>query len=190
MGVRIKRGADKTFLIKLRKKNGDPVDLTDAQQVTVDLPKRDGSIMKINLDQIPAAKSKASYGGVVFTAQNAGVAGNAITLIFDGVKTITQVLSDWNTLNPSNQAVSNAQNPLQVLNAAQVKLTGGFDAFFNLLKLTPVVLGVLKVKLAGFNTRDLKIANQQAISVWIDSALDQDVDDEAIIIPDALDVLD
>jgi len=63
-----------------------------------------------------------SYGK--FTAINSGPNGNSIKLIFDGIKDVGTVVSDWNTNNPTNQ-VSFDGSPSYVPQASEVQLEGG-----------------------------------------------------------------
>lgn len=62
----------------------------------------------------------ANIGTNTITAVNLGLIGNSISLSFDGVMTVSQVVFNWNTLNPSNQVtqVGNGANvyPAQTLN--------------------------------------------------------------------------
>jgi hypothetical protein len=51
---------------------------------------------------------------VTITADTIGVAGNSITLTFDGVDDVDTVLSTWNAANPSNQATLSSDNGGQI----------------------------------------------------------------------------
>lgn len=42
------------------------------------------------------------YGGVTYTAAVPGTGGNAISLVFDGIKTIAMVVNAWNAAHPTN----------------------------------------------------------------------------------------
>jgi hypothetical protein len=49
-----------------------------------------------------ATVAHATYDGHLFVACFAGSAGNLISLVFDGVMTVQQVVDVWNTANPTN----------------------------------------------------------------------------------------
>ena len=61
---------------------------------------------------------------VTFTAVNPGINGELIALVFDGIKTITKVTSDWNNANPSNP-VTYIGNGNGIPLACTVKLLNG-----------------------------------------------------------------
>jgi hypothetical protein len=81
-----------------------------------------------------AAGVKASFTGQVagmstsifIRANNAGTAGNSITLSFDGVNDVDTVLAAWNAANPSNQATLGGGDGGQVPNnGTSITLSGG-----------------------------------------------------------------
>jgi hypothetical protein len=81
-----------------------------------------------------AAGVKASFTGQVagmstsifIRANNAGTAGNSITLSFDGVDDVDTVLAAWNAANPSNQATLGDDDAGQVPNnGTSITLSGG-----------------------------------------------------------------
>jgi hypothetical protein len=81
-----------------------------------------------------AAGVKASFTGQVagmstsifIRANNAGTAGNSITLSFDGVDDVDAVLAAWNAANPSNQATLDGGDGGQVPNnGTSITLSGG-----------------------------------------------------------------
>ena len=189
MSVKVKRGSDKTFLIKCRAPNGDPVDLTAVTQITVKIPKRDNTKLSINLDTIPASFAKATYSGVTYTAMTAGPNGNSILLQFNGVLTIQQVVDAWNTANPANQVGFSGGAGTLIPPAGNVNLTGALSAYERVEKLSPAVLGKIKVHLRNPDTQDLKLANSLAIEVLLDEGADPEGNQRGFIIPDALDVI-
>lgn len=84
-----------------------------------------------------AAGTKAQYNdqvagmstNVYIRANNAGTAGNSITLTFDGVDDIATVLGAWNSANPSNQATLISGEGGQVPdNGEEITLSGGVAA--------------------------------------------------------------
>jgi hypothetical protein len=191
MAVKIKRGSDKRFVVKLRYKNGDPRDLTGVDDITIKLPKKDGTKLTIDTTEIPAVKSSAVYLGVTYTAVTGGKLGNSIILPFDGVKTITQVITDWNTANPSNTVSSNAATPnVTVPTTANLKLANGSDAYQKVSVMSPVVLGKILLKLPNVDTASLRLANEQSIEVAIVDGDDPVDDSIGLVIPNAIDVID
>lgn len=75
---------------------------------------------------IASATASRVYSGVTFTAINTGSIGNSINLVFDGVKTIFQVVATWNMAVPSNQVSHNGNNN-DVLLPSNFNLQGGID---------------------------------------------------------------
>lgn len=73
-------------------------------------------------------KATTTYGGVVFTAVNNGVEGNLIKLVFDGSKTVTLVVNQWNSAEPNNQVTTSGPGS-SVLAAGTATLSGGTAAF-------------------------------------------------------------
>ena len=70
----------------------------------------------------------AVYGGVTFRANIPGTAGNSIALVFDGIKTVQQVINVWNTAHTDNQVHFVApETGSSVLAAGTVTLSGGTD---------------------------------------------------------------
>lgn len=65
-------------------------------------------------------------GDVDLEADNAGTEGNSIVLTGDGAKTLSTLVSDWNTANPDNTVTLNSANGGDTPAAAQVmQLAGG-----------------------------------------------------------------
>lgn len=191
MAVKIKRGSDKKFVVKLRHPNADPFDLTNADQVTLKLPKKDGTKLTIDTTPVPAVKAKALLQGVTFEAVTAGKVGNQIQLVFNGTDTIATVISAWNTANPSNQVSSNALTPSStVLTAATVKLANGSDQYQKVLPMSPLVLGKILISLPNIDTAALRLANEQSIEVLVQVGDDPANDTTGLVIPNAIDVID
>lgn len=61
-----------------------------------------GGINRAGAD-LPASSMQASYSGTDYLASNPGAAGNGISLTFDGLLTVSQVVTAWNLANPTNQ---------------------------------------------------------------------------------------
>lgn len=94
-------------------------------------------VLKAHADgnEVPAVA--ASYTGqvagmttnVTIDADVAGLAGNLITLSFDGIKTVSAAIAAWNLANPANTATLSAGNGAQVPNNATIiTLSGGAAA--------------------------------------------------------------
>lgn len=189
MSVKVKRGSDKTFLIKCRSPKGDPIDLTNITQVTVKIPKKDNTNLNATLDTVPASFAKITYQGTLFSALVAGPAGNSILLQFNGTLTIQAVVNAWNTANPGNQVGFSGMAGTMVLAAGNAKLTGGITAYERVQILSPAVLGKLKVSLKNADTVDLKLANSVAIEVLLDEGDDPEGTQRGFVIADALDIV-
>ena len=168
MSVEIKRGADKKFTIKLRKGNGDPYSLEDATKISVEFKKFDHTVLEINNIEQPATYSTVEYNGEIFNANVAGSLGSSIVLIFDGIKTITEVLAHWNDLNVTNQASSEATDPSIILPIGNAELANGFDSYKKVDVIGNTILGNIFVILPNCDTELLKVGSQQAIDIIID----------------------
>jgi hypothetical protein len=68
--------------------------------------------------------ASADHGGVTFTADNLGEAGNDIILFFNGNDDIDTIIADHNTNNPSD-TVSHNGTGTDVLALANIQLAGG-----------------------------------------------------------------
>jgi hypothetical protein len=69
-------------------------------------------------------KATAAYSGVTWTADHQGTDGNAIVLLFDGVKTTDQVRAAWNNTNPFN-SVSHNGTGSEIHASNSLSLSGG-----------------------------------------------------------------
>lgn len=130
--------------------------------------------------------SSAAFGNIgtnTITAVMLGLIGNSISLSFDGVMTVSQVVFNWNTLNPSNQVtqVGNGANvyPAQTLNLSNgTSNTDGkyFEIYDDVglvvawiktasTTMQPVVGGATRyIQLNGVTTGDPAIAIATAIA--------------------------
>jgi hypothetical protein len=88
--------------------------------------------MKINyVDAAIGVKASGSATdfddkSITFTAVNIGVAGNSISLVFDGIDDIDQVVLDWNTANPGNTVSHNGIGD-EIIGAQTLNLSGGSE---------------------------------------------------------------
>jgi hypothetical protein len=90
-------------------------------------------VLQAKADEVAAVA--ASFTGqvagmttdVTIDADNAGAAGN-VTLVFDGIDDIDDVILAWNTANPTNTVTLSSGDGTQVPNAGNIVLAGGSDA--------------------------------------------------------------
>ena len=96
-----------------------------------------GTSLWENYDIPPTTGVYATFDGipvgcstsVLITADNIGVVGNAIGIGGNGTNTITQIISNWNSSNPSNTATLTSGDGSQVpANKSLAALSGGVDA--------------------------------------------------------------
>ena len=71
-------------------------------------------------------QASATVGPNVFTAVNYGTSGNSISLVFNGVSSVSTVVAAWNVANPANQ-VSFTGSGATVPSAQTVTLSGGSE---------------------------------------------------------------
>lgn len=119
MAIKIKRGSDKRFKVKLRLPNGDPwPNLNQVTDIFVRFQKSNTQELEVSNAIIPSVASQATVGEVinvqpevVFTATTPGLTGNLIQLDFDGVLDFDSVVDAWNSANPSNLVTSSFVDP-------------------------------------------------------------------------------
>lgn len=71
-------------------------------------------------------------GNVQLSADTAGTGGNAILITGDGIKTLTVLVSDWNTANPTNAVTLDSANGADVpTDLEAMQLANGIDASVN-----------------------------------------------------------
>ena len=69
------------------------------------------------------------YGGFDITADNAGDNGNGISLTFDGILSLDDVVNAWNAANTSNTVTHNAVDGSIIVDSQTADLIGGYDVF-------------------------------------------------------------
>lgn len=168
-------GTDKTITVRLFDKDQNPIDLTSVTKITVTFPGRGIDVPQLDSDLIPAiaATASSSDDSISFTATTAGILGNSISLVFDGVSTVQDVVDAWNTANPTN-TVSHDGLGTEVLTSQTVSLTGGVDSYYTIEKLTPENLGRFKMTLDNEFTNRLRLGINLSILVTIDIGDDRD----------------
>lgn len=168
--LEIPSGADVTLIFRLHnRRTGDPLDLTDLNKVLLTLTARDRSLSTFTNASIPAIKAESTYAGVIYTAVTAGKTGDAIILVFNGTLTIAQVITAWNTANPSNQVSSNASTPsITVPAAGTLQLVGGYDTYAQISVSGNPLLGKIQLVLTQQDTLNLRIGNNQSMNIKVD----------------------
>lgn len=177
--AQIVKGEDRvlTLSIKVRKREGDPYDLTGWTKITAEFRKSDNSILALTTDPADGVAASASHtdGGsttVTFTADTVGVVGNSISLVFDGIDDVDTVVNAWNTANPGN-TVSHDGAGTEVLPAATINLQDGVDNVTYVTVLGSVVLGKIQVSLTDTHTNQLRLGKTQSIRVKIDKGTER-----------------
>jgi hypothetical protein len=86
-----------------------------------------GIVEKIATPAVPAVAASVVYGAVTFTAVTAGLDGNGIDLVFDGIKDIDTVVNAWNAANPTNTVGFAGGLGTDVPLAGTASLAGGLN---------------------------------------------------------------
>lgn len=166
--LKIVRGEDESFVLKLRTKTDrDPLDLTDATKITVIMNKSNRSQLTLTNEPVSASKATTSVDGVTFIAADAGANGNSIALDLDGVRTVQQIVDQWNTANPSNQ-VEFTGTASKVLSGGSYSLSGGLPAYTPIEVIGNPVLGKFKLTLIDLHTNQLRLGLNQSLTVIVD----------------------
>lgn len=104
--------------------------LVQDQYVTIDV--YNNMLLKLDLD--PGTKTASSFFGnvngistnVELIAKTKGYIGNDILIKTDGVKTLNELVEDWNSENKKNQVLLLSSNGNEIPNSLiEIKLTGG-----------------------------------------------------------------
>lgn len=165
--LKINRGSDKDFIIKIRSKdNNDPVNLTSATKIAITLTKSNRSLLVRDNSLMPAKKAFVDINNVRIIADNAGMNGNSIILLFNGVDNLNTVIADWNSSNPTN-TISHNGSGTQVFDG-EYQLEGGADAYYPVTIEGNPLLGKIRVHLSDFDTSSLRLGLNQSLTVTID----------------------
>jgi hypothetical protein len=83
---------------------------------------------------------------------------------------LSDLISAWNTANPSNTVSSNASNDQLAMNlpAGDYQLDNGYDLYKPVEVINNPLLGLVKIILAEKETNVLKAGNNQSFTVIID----------------------
>ena len=168
--AQIVKGEDRvlTLSIKVKRREGDPYDLTGWTEIIAEFRKSDMSILSLSTAGVFATTSHTNgTDTVIFTADTIGVVGNSISLVFDGIDDVATVVGAWNTANPGN-TVSHDGAGTEVLPAATVNLADGLDPLTQVSILGDEVLGKIQVSLTDEHTSSLRLGKSQSIRVKID----------------------
>ena len=145
-----------------------PFNLEGWTKLAVQFRRSNSSVLE--LDSIPAFGRQAfiNYEGVLYTASNVGVSGNAITLVFDGIDDIATVLNAWNVANSGDPVTSDAEDDSVVPVSGTVVLTGGLDDYAKVTVIGDAGDGKIQVQLDNEDTNSLKIGSGQGVAVVVD----------------------
>jgi hypothetical protein len=106
---------------------GTPDQLTDTHFLDEDVDQNTNYQYRVRVFiQGNALYATATQEGVTFVADNLGIIGNSISLVFNGIDTVDTVVNAWNTANPTN-TVSHDGAGTEILASATVNLAGGID---------------------------------------------------------------
>jgi len=167
--AQIVKGEDRilTLSIKVKRKEGDPFDLTGFTKISAEFRLNDNSILKLTTDPADGVFASVIYEGVTFTADTIGVVGNAISLTFDGIDDVDTVVAAWNGANPGNTA-SHSGAGTEVLSAGVIPLVDGVDDVIYVTLLGDPLLGKIQVEVNDTNSNRLRLGKSQSIRVKID----------------------
>jgi hypothetical protein len=165
--LKIFQGQDKKITFKLRRKNGDPLDLTGATGVQVAFTKADRSQLVTSMNQVAAKKASYTVSeNMIFIAVSGGANGNNIVLSFDGIQTVQEIVDAWNLANAGN-TVEFEGEAASVLPTQNIQLTGGYDAYIP-VSITDEKLGHIQCILIDYDTSSLRLGKNQDIKITID----------------------
>lgn len=168
----ITKGADVSLMARLKSKNTkDYFDLTGVTLIQFIFTKRDNTKLILTNVTIPATKAKIKSSDITFTAVAAGISGNGIILAFNGTDTIAQVISAWNTANPSNTVTSDAEDTSKILSARTIQLTEGYNSYTPVAIQGDPVNGKVLISMTENQTLLLKDGSNQSFTVFVDKGI-------------------
>lgn len=168
--LKIYRGADKTFLIRLKSsKTYDPFPLDNTTHIQVVFINADRTKLVLTNGTIPAKKAQASKDNVLFTAQEAGNLGNSIIINSNGVDTYDDLVSAWNDENPTNLVAHNAPDGSAIPSIGEINLTGGHNAYKPVEVFDDPKLGKIQVTITEKETAKLRTGNNNSFTVILDN---------------------
>lgn len=122
-----------------------------------------------------SASTLASFDGVIagvtgnvqLSAVTAGTNGNSILLTGDGTKTLTVLVNDWNTANPTNQVTLVSANGSNIpSNAEAMQLAGAVDGVLSAA--LPANSNIVDPTAYAFGTDELVLIYASSEGVWGD----------------------
>jgi hypothetical protein len=183
------RGEDRPLIVRMVfRDSGEPFDLVGWTKITVQFRKADRTILEKDSDPVGGVLATVLYETVNYTAVNFGLAGNTISLVFDGVKDIATVVSDWNTANPTNTITHDAPSDLVVPTASTVNLVGGVEQTTSVEVLNET-LSKISIDLTDVDTNSLKVGPNQSFKVIVDKGLPPEGDRRIVLFDSKLNVL-
>jgi hypothetical protein len=166
--LKIIRGDDQTFVLKIRTKDAnDPLDLTTANSIAIEIIKSNRTSLILDLNPVPPVRANASINDIIITANTAGAVGNTIILQFDGTSDLATIVNNWNTQHPLNTIAHNGLGS-EVIQEGSLRLQGGYNSYTPLQIFGNPVLGKIKITLTEAHTKAIRLGLNQSFSVTID----------------------
>lgn len=167
--LRIFRGQDKTYIVRLtNSKTKDPISLVGATLIQIIFETENRGKLVLSSIVKPAVKAQGSLQGVTFTAVIAGSLGNGISLAFNGVDTLDEVVDAWNTANPTNIVGHNSIDGTTVLTTDEIQLIGGYQEYQPVKVFGSEEIGKLEVIMKNSETNLLRAGIGKSFTVVID----------------------
>jgi len=166
--LKVVRGEDERFVLKLRTKSQqDPLDLSSATKISISLIKSNRTEIVLTNEVLVAQKAKTKVWQVTFTALTPGVNGNNIQLDFDGIKTVQEIVDEWNIANPTNTIGHDGTGSTK-LTGGLYTLSGGLPAYQAIEVVDSPILGRIKVTLLDTHTNQLRLGLNQSLTIKVD----------------------
>jgi hypothetical protein len=186
----IKRGSDYTPIFKLRGKYyNNPMDLTGVFNITIQLDNANRTKAVYDMTPMPASKAYFEENSIKLEAEIAGALGNNIVLVFDGVKTVKQVVDSWNLDNEYNKVIIVSGSENAVITGKK-RFWGGLDSYSPVQIDGNPLLGRIKLILSEIDTIKLKRGDNQSVKITVDFGAPPSGSRKIAILEDRLDVID
>ena len=167
--LRIYKGADKSFLIRLKSlKTDDPYALDGITSLQVIFINADRSKLVLTSDVRPSTRAFAEFDGTIFKSQENGSLGNNIHLFFNGVDTLAEVVDAWNSVNPANLGEHDRLDNSTVFPKTEIRLNGGYDAYTPVSIFGDYRLGKVNVVMSETETARLRSGANNSFSIIVD----------------------
>jgi hypothetical protein len=113
------------------------ITLTQKRDLITETATVGGNVVLNFTDKTPITGAAASviYDSVTFTADNVGIIGNSIALVFNGTDDVSDVVGAWNIAHPTNEVGFSGLGTVVPI-AGTATLTGGIDAVSTALNFT------------------------------------------------------